>query len=105
MAFWKELLEGMKDMNYQRYGADPCLYFKWIAAGLIIWLSWTNNCMVLGPKEEVPKAYQQFNNRFDCNDIGEVKEYVGCKIDIDKGERSMTITQHVLLQSFGYALD
>eukprot|EP00957_Ditylum_brightwellii_P091762 6987487-Ditylum_brightwellii.AAC.1 len=38
MAFWKELLECMKDMNYQRNGADPCLCFKWTAAGLIIWL-------------------------------------------------------------------
>eukprot|EP00957_Ditylum_brightwellii_P087263 6642112-Ditylum_brightwellii.AAC.1 len=56
MAFWKELLEWMKGMTYQRNGADPCLYFNWTAAGLIIWLLWINDCMVWGPKEEVPKA-------------------------------------------------
>eukprot|EP00957_Ditylum_brightwellii_P011828 891591-Ditylum_brightwellii.AAC.1 len=56
--------------------------------------------MAWGPREEVPKESGQFNNTFDCDDIGEDKEYVGCKINIDEKERSMTFTQPVLLQSF-----
>ena len=26
IAFWKEILQSMKDMKYKRNGADPCLY-------------------------------------------------------------------------------
>ena len=37
---------------------------------------------------------------FDCDDIGEVKEYLGCKIDIDKKNKALRLTQPVLLQSF-----
>ena len=27
IAFWKELLKCMRSMQYERNGADPCLYF------------------------------------------------------------------------------
>lgn len=37
--------------------------------------------------------------RFDCDDIGELKEYVGCKIYHDREKRTLKITQPVLLQS------
>jgi methyl coenzyme M reductase subunit D len=39
-------------------------------------------------------------NHFDCDEIGELKEYVGWKVDISKEEWSVTLTQLVLLQSF-----
>jgi hypothetical protein len=44
------------------------------------------------------KAKQQMMERIDCDDVGEMKEYIGCKID-RKG-RQLKITQPVLLQSF-----
>ena len=37
---------------------------------------------------------------FDCEDVGELKEYVGCKIDINNYNQSLKITQPVLIQSF-----
>ena len=39
MVFWKELLKCMRDMKYQRSGADPCMYFRWFDTGLVVWLS------------------------------------------------------------------
>jgi hypothetical protein len=37
---------------------------------------------------------------FDCEDVGEMNEYVGCKIERDLEEPSLRMTQPVLLQSF-----
>jgi hypothetical protein len=37
---------------------------------------------------------------FDCDDVGELTDYVGCKIDINKEEGWLRMTQPVLLQSF-----
>jgi hypothetical protein len=37
---------------------------------------------------------------FDCEDVGIINEYVGCKIDRDLDEPSLRMTQPVLLQSF-----
>ena len=39
IAFWQELLKCMKSMGYEKNRADPCLYFSWKAAGLVVWLS------------------------------------------------------------------
>ena len=99
-AFWKELLKCMRDMMYKRNGADPCMYFKWTMVGLVIWLSWVDDCMIWGHKDIVPKENEEFMSRFDCDDVGEVKEYVGCKIDRNEKERSIKFTQPVMIQSF-----
>ena len=43
-------------------------------------------------------AKQAMMDRFECEDCGELKEYVGCKIDRDG--RELKFTQPVLLQSY-----
>ena len=100
MAFWRELLKCMKDMQNKRSGADPCLYFKWTVTGLVVWLSWIDDCMCWGAKSVVMKENEEFMRRFNCDDVGEVREYVGCKIDRDWKNGSMKFTQPVMLQSF-----
>eukprot|EP00957_Ditylum_brightwellii_P026963 2038523-Ditylum_brightwellii.AAC.1 len=100
MAFWRELLKCMKDMQYMRNSADLCMYYKWTLAGLVIWLSWINDCMVWGPKSVVPAESKAFTNQFECDDVGEVNEYVGCKIERDKKDKSFIFTQPILIQSF-----
>ena len=37
---------------------------------------------------------------FDCDDVGDFKEYVGCKIDYNQDEGELRFTQPVLLQSY-----
>jgi hypothetical protein len=47
---------------------------------------------------------QDLIERFDCKDCGDIKEYVGCKIERTKN--SLKFTQPVLIQSYnaGYKL-
>ena len=45
-------------------------------------------------------AKRQMMDRFDCDEVGKLKEYVGCKIDYNAIVGSVKITQPVLLQSF-----
>jgi hypothetical protein len=56
--------------------------------------------MLWGPTDEVPAESQEFNKRFECDDVGEVDEYVGCKITRNMKDNSFKFTQPVLLQSF-----
>ena len=56
--------------------------------------------MHVGHEENVKKAKEEFGSVFECDDEGEMKEFVGGKIDIDRKEQSMKITQPVLLRSF-----
>ena len=99
MAFWKEMLKAFRSMNFERSTADPCLYYKWTTAGfLIVWLSWIDDCACFGKHDDVEESRAEMNQLFECNDIGDIDEYVGCKID--KSESGIRFTQPVMLQSF-----
>ena len=100
MMFWRELLKAMVYMKFCRSNADPCLYWRWTTNGLLIWLSWVDDCVNIGPKEEVMKSKDILISLFDCEDVGEFNEYVGCKLERDQDKGTLTFTQPVLLQSF-----
>jgi hypothetical protein len=104
-AFWNESLKAFCDMKCTRNKADSCLCFAWTTLGIIIWLSWVDDCLICGNKEGVEKAKKQMMDRFDCDEVGELKEYVGCKIDRDLTEGWVKLTQPVLLQSYDDEFD
>ena len=56
--------------------------------------------MVWGPEELAKVSKKEFMRRFECDDVGDVDEYVGCKIVRDYDENSFKFTQPVMLQSF-----
>eukprot|EP00957_Ditylum_brightwellii_P198734 15147904-Ditylum_brightwellii.AAC.1 len=90
----------MTDMTFKKNKADPCLYFNWIGGFLILWMSWVDDCLVAGPGELVKGAKKEMISRFECNEIGKMDEYVGCKVERDLEARTIRLTQPVLLQSY-----
>jgi hypothetical protein len=99
LQFWKVLVVAFCNMKYDRSKADACMYFCWTAHGLVLWLSWVDDCLVTGPTPTVMEAKASTRAEFDCDEVGELNECVGCKIDWDRKEGSMKITQPVILQS------
>eukprot|EP00957_Ditylum_brightwellii_P031160 2361140-Ditylum_brightwellii.AAC.1 len=59
----------------------------------------TTDGPVWGPKEIIKAEFDAFNERFDCNNVGEVEEYMGCKISKEDDGASFKITQLVPIQS------
>ena len=65
--------------------ADPCLHYKWTEDGkLIVWLSWVDNCVVGGSGDHANPEKRKMMRLFDCNDSGEVREYIGTKVEVEK---------------------
>ena len=81
IAFWRELLMAFKHMNFMRSKADPCLQFAWTKDGLVLWMTWVDDCLCVGKKEAVLKAKKEMMKLFECEELGEMKEYIGCKVD------------------------
>ena len=99
-SFWKLLLGIMDELGYKQNQADPCLYYKWdFQIGLIFWLSFINNMLIVCDKVGMTQTNQNFTKVVDCNDIGPMQEYIGTKIDVDEKNKSLKITQPVLVQS------
>jgi hypothetical protein len=68
--------------------------------GILIWILWVDDCLIIGHKEEVGKYKNLMQQYFECEDIGELKEYVGCKINWNKKDKSLKISQPVIIRSF-----
>jgi hypothetical protein len=96
--FWKMLVMAMRHMEFTCSKVDPCLFFKWTALGLVLWVTWVDDCMVCGKKDAVLEAKKGMMSCFDCDEVGELTEYIGCKVD--RGDGYLRLTQPVLLQSF-----
>ena len=101
MQFWKELLKCMKNKLFKRSPADTCVYFKLTAMVLILWLSRISNCMIWAKKKRMIKDKKEFMKWFECEAIGDINEYVGCKFEQNYEEKSIVFTKPVMLQSFG----
>ena len=101
-AFWREFLKAFVALGYTRSEADPSLYYKWDNEGLILWISWVDDCLslVTGTEDMVKKEKEKMKQLFHCDDIGKLKEYVGCKIVHNRLDHSVKFTQPVLLQNF-----
>ena len=93
-AIWRELTAALNNMRYKKLAADPCLYFCWTMKGLIVWLSWIDDCLISGHQDGVKLAKEQMKQHFDCDNVGELNEYVGCKID--QTDSTIRFTQPVL---------
>ncbi|KAL7573927.1 hypothetical protein ACA910_001939 [Epithemia clementina (nom. ined.)] len=98
--FWLKVLEAMRAMGFLRNRADPCLYWAWTKWGLILWMSWIDDFVVCGKPEGVRQAIIAMKEQFDCDDCGELNEYIGCKVDINRHKRFIKLTQPVLIRSF-----
>jgi hypothetical protein len=94
-----ELQKAFTAMGYTRSAADSCLYFQWDKDGeLCVWLTWIDDCIIVGSSDVVDRERAKMMQLFECNDVGPMEEYVGNKIEIR--ESGMKLTQPVLLQSF-----
>ena len=98
--YWRALLKAIRAMGLKRSKADPCVYFRWSENGLMIWSSWVDDLLSGGHKNDVDEGREKLKTHFDLDEIGELKEYVGCKTVYNKEEGWMLLTQPVLIQSF-----
>ena len=88
-------------MKFRYNRADPCLYYRWTDKGLVMWSSWVDDCLGVGKTEEaVIESKRELASKVKCDDTGEMKEYVGCKVEHNREEQWIKFSQPVLLQSF-----
>jgi hypothetical protein len=100
-TFWVKLVRVLRQMGLKRSKADPCLYFRWGGGGTLnIWISWVDDLLSVGTKNDVWDGKQKLKTHFEIDEVGELKEYVGCKVEYHKQEGWTKLTQPVLLQSF-----
>ena len=64
----------------------------------MFWVSYIDDYLVGGPKEEVEAVIAEFTTRFTCTREG-FQEHIGCKMDYNQVKRELKITQPVMIQT------
>jgi hypothetical protein len=81
--------DGILEVNFEsvyKYGirleqADPCIYFKWTHHDVLVWVSWIYYFLVIRNAEGMNHTNNQLMEIFDCDEVGNMDGYGGCKID------------------------
>ena len=55
---------------------------------------------LFGIGNDILEEKQKIMDEVACDDTGDIKEYVGCKVDFDTENLTVRLTQPVLIQSF-----
>jgi hypothetical protein len=97
--YWLVFSKVFNCMGYMMCEANPCLHFKWTNEGLNLWTTHVNDNLTVGTEKCVKEAKALMTEQFEWEDIGEMKEYLGCKIAYDQKNGCVQITQPILLQS------
>ena len=93
----------MNQLEFKRSSADPCLCYRWTKVVIIAWLSWIDDCLHCGKKNEVEKMKTKLMHDLEYEDIWELNEHVGVKIETK--ENRVKLTQPELIQSLNDEVD
>jgi hypothetical protein len=47
-------------------------------------MTWIDDSVIVGPHDEIQEAKEGLKEFFECDDNGEMKQYIGMKIKIDR---------------------
>ena len=100
MQFWREARQAMDAMDMEYNKADPCCFYKWTNGKLCVMLLWVDDFNIMGPREVVMRFKEQLKGLFEMKDVGEMTDYVGCKIERSWINRTMKMTQPVKIRRF-----
>jgi hypothetical protein len=64
--------------------------------GLVLIVLWIDDNLIIGSKKAVEKTKKDIMERFDCEDCGDIEEYVGC--NMVRTKNLMKFTQPGLMQ-------
>ena len=82
-CFYKMLVKRMKNKDYKRSKADPCLCYIYIDGRLVLLVSWVDDILILGHPVDVERVKTDLMKSFECTCEGVMTEYVDRKIDIE----------------------
>ena len=74
------------------------MFYKYVNGQMVLFILWVDDCCICGNKEAVLQAVKDFISLWDYKDFGELKEYVGCKVN--QTEDWIQFTQPMKVQRF-----
>jgi hypothetical protein len=96
--WWKMFVEYLtKELGFQKSYVDPCLLILIEEEGKLYFCIYVDDALLVGERKVIDKVIKKIEEKFSIKKMGELKVYVGCKIDKDSEEKKMWISQPDLI--------
>eukprot|EP00957_Ditylum_brightwellii_P055405 4198626-Ditylum_brightwellii.AAC.1 len=82
----QKVQQAFKYMKYKCNKANLFLSVNCMNGFLVLWIAWVDDCLNAELPDSVCQAKKETLLMFDCEDLGLMKEYVGCKINYNTKE-------------------
>jgi hypothetical protein len=81
LGWWKELNSSMNELGFKHLMSDAGLFVCKDLKEIIIAIVYVNNAMFFGKnKAQVDSKKKLFMDKWECHDLGEVKEFLHMRI-------------------------
>ncbi len=61
LYYYRKAKRAMQDNGFKQSDADPCLFFTWRPKGIIIWLTWVDDNLIIAPPSIVDEEKDMMN--------------------------------------------
>jgi hypothetical protein len=96
--WYKKFIRTLKSIGFNQCLTDPCLLCKDHGAdGMVILAIYVDDCICIGKRSAIDWTIKEIEKHFIIKKMGEVKNYVGCRITKLEG-KSLLLTQPELLK-------
>ena len=107
--WWKELIENLRELEFKRSKADPCLLYRENNDGMIIICIYVDDILIVGSQSSIEAAVQDLKTKFTVKRVGTLQEYVGCTVLRSGREKKVQYCQSGLIsrleKDFGYEVE
>ena len=107
--WWKELIEKLKELEFKRSKADPCLLYRENDDGMVIICVYVDDILIVGSQQSIEATVRDLKTKFTVKRVGALQEYVGCTVLRSGREKRVQFYQNDLInrleKDFGYEVE
>jgi len=77
LAWWRTLDESLKELGFERLKSEAGIFYKEKGTNIVIGIIYVDDALFCGPNKAVVDAIKaQFMRKWECQDLGEPKEFL-----------------------------
>ncbi|CAI7811321.1 unnamed protein product [Closterium sp. NIES-53] len=101
-CWYQKLAAVLEEMGFRTSSCDESLFLKGEGEKLVLFLVYVDNILLFSSSmKEIQKVQQQLMKNFKCKTLGEVKYYLGMRVERDLDHRWLKLHQEKFIKELG----
>ena len=94
-SWWLKFVNALVNARFERGEVNPCLVFRKNERGRLILILYVDDCLLTGDALAIESGVNNIKKMFNVTITKNVKEYLGCRIDMSRKGEIMVHQPHI----------